>query len=108
MKTNNAYQEFIYRHWKHAHEEDQGNHMVFHPASNEFPASRGRVEFILSECGACTFVDIASGDGQENKNCKLNWEADPVSIRIDYPNGRVRTFQIISVDAEKLVINEIY
>lgn len=108
METGKSNNQFIYQHWKHAHEEDQGHHLVFRPAMNKFPPSRGRVEFILNENEDCTFLDIASGDGHEENNCKLIWETGTANISVDYPNGRHRTFQIISVHADKLVLNEIY
>ncbi len=108
MATDQTDKEFIYQHWKHAHEQDQGNHLVFRPATNDFPPSRGRVEFILREKDVCNFVDIASGDGQQEIKCKLVWENGTGSISIDYPNGRHRTFKIICVQADRLVLDEIY
>ena len=108
MKMDKTHEQFIYQHWKHAHEEDQGRHLVFRPATNEFPPSRGRIAFILKENDDCTFLDIASSDGRVENNCKLIWETDAANISVDYPNGRRRRFQIISVQADKLVLNEIY
>lgn len=108
MKIDNSHRQFIYQHWKHAHEQDQGHHLVFRTAKNEFPPSRGRVEFILKENDACSFLDIASSDGHVKNNCKLIWKADSASISVSYPNGRHRVFEIISVQADKLVLSEIY
>lgn len=108
MQTAKDAKKLIYRHWKHAHEEDQGNHLVFRPASGEFPPSRGRVEFNLDETDRCTFMDIASGNGLEGIECHLSWDPDIARIIVDYPGGRQRVFELVSLETDKLVLKEIY
>ena len=100
MQTDDCNKKLIYRRWKHAHEEDQGNHMVFRPDSYEFAPSRGRVEFILEQTQACTFLDIASGDGLHGMTCELVWDSDTARISVTYDNGRQRTFEIVSLEAD--------
>ena len=108
MQTGNDPKKLIYRQWKHAHEEDQGSHLVFRPATDDFPPSRGRVEFNLDETDTCTFMYIASGNGQEGVECHLAWDPDVARITVNYPSGRQRVFELVSLETDKLILKEIY
>ncbi len=108
MKVDETTKALLYRDWTHSHEEDEGNKMIYRPSTFDFPLSRGRMEIRLGANGSCTFLDIARGDGSESKTCTLSENSDALKIVIDYPEGWVRTLQVVSVDEEKLVVVETF
>ena len=107
MTANIEHADLLYQHWKHSHEEDKMKEMVFRPAANKFPFSRGRVEFILREDGSCSFLDIARGDGLEENVCNLEQDSSGLKIVVQ-AKGRTRTFKVISLEVDKLVLVEEY
>ncbi|NVO29992.1 hypothetical protein [Hymenobacter lapidiphilus] len=59
--------------WLHAHEEDQGDVLVYRPNTYAFPPSRGRTGFAFERNGLFTQYDIAPTDGLEGH--KGSWKA---------------------------------
>ena len=69
--------------WRHSHEEDTENGMIFRPGNYDFPPSRGRVGYEFHTDGSCTIIGIAPADGYTSNGCHWHHdEEDPHTIFI--------------------------
>lgn len=89
--------------WLHAHEEDDGDQLVYRPASHPLPPSRGRDGFDLSPGGALTNIGIAPADGKLETTGNWNVDDDVLHLQTDDAHQR-RTLKIVSLAPDKLVV----
>ena len=89
--------------WRHSHEEDSAEGLVYRPASFAFPPSRGRHGFELRKDGTAVDAAIAPADG--NVASPATWTVDPDgAIVLSAPSGQVlRRLVVISATKNKLV-----
>jgi hypothetical protein len=93
------------RTWLHAHEEDQGDVLVYRPNTYNFPPSRGRTGFAFEQNGLFTQYDIAPTDGVEGR--KGQWLVmDEHTLRISLNDKRDPDYllEIVSLDANLLKV----
>jgi hypothetical protein len=92
------------RRWVHSHEEDVQGEMVFRPADFAFPLSRGRFGFQLRKDGSA--VTSEPGPTDRPRGRKGSWRLEHGDLRLETPapEARVRTFEIVSVTPEQLVV----
>ena len=98
--------DLLHRHWIHSHEEDTATEMVFRPATFNFPRSRGRKGFELKPDG--TLVDVGIGPTDRPAQTPGTWriEEDKVACYREAESTPIRVMQIVSVDANRLVIKK--
>jgi hypothetical protein len=83
--------------WVHAHEEDRDGTMVFRPASQPLPPSRGRVRFDLKADG--TYVQQEPGPVDAPVASEGRWSLDGDRLVVGD-----RTWEVASADADRLVL----
>ena len=90
--------------WRHSHEEDSADGLVYRRATFAYPPSRGRDGFELRKDGTATNAAIAPADG--NVAASATWTLEPDgTIVFVRPSGQVlRRMTIVSTDADRLVI----
>jgi hypothetical protein len=90
------------RSWTHAHEEDEGDHLVFRPSELEFAPSRGRESFALGPDHALT----RSGPGPDDRRAFTTgtWSVDGRQLVLQVPGHPEERLEIVSVDPEQLVV----
>jgi hypothetical protein len=97
----------IARHWVHSHEEDTAAEMVFRPATFDLPPSRGRASFELKPDR--TYIEGAIGPADVPRELHGVWsvedEGGDTVLNVRSPSGS-RSFKVISVDADRLVISK--
>ena len=92
-------------HWRHAHEEDTEQEMVFVPAQRELPPSRGRQELELGEGGEAKEAGPGPTDRPEARTAR--WElTEDDELVIRSPEGREAwRARVLSADAHRLVLD---
>ncbi|MBG8552711.1 MULTISPECIES: hypothetical protein [Hymenobacter] len=100
--------QLLERTWLHAHEEDQGEVLVYRPNTYAFPPSRGRTGFAFEHNGLFTQYDIAPTDGLEGH--KGQWKAlsdNRVSITLDDHSTPDYQLEIVSLEPELLKVRQV-
>jgi hypothetical protein len=70
-----SYREELLRgRWVHSHEEDTDDEMVFRPADQPFPPSRGRTSFELRPDG--TYVETSPGPADVPEESEGSWSLE--------------------------------
>ena len=91
----------IQGHWVHAHEEDSESELVFRPASDPLPPSRGRVSFDLRPDGS--FSERSPGPVDLPEESKGNWSLDGGHLVLRGPDGQLRhDWEVAAVEAGRL------
>jgi len=106
MIEKSTLSEILNRTWRHSHEEDTGNEMVFRPANFDFPPSRGRIGFNLKPGGSAIVESIAPTDGpsKQNGSWKLDQNAD---LQIDLKEaGAWPNLTVVSSSPDRLVVKK--
>ena len=93
------------RRWLHSHEEDTATEMVFRPDSFAFPLSRGRMGFELRADGSCEEIGIGPADGPTHAERRWRLEGNELTIEGGADPGRHRTYRIVDLDDERLVVS---
>ena len=75
-----APREWLHQEWIHSHEEDQGDDMVFRPASFKLPPSRGRRSIELRTDGTLGHAQPGPADRPERGQGR--WEIDGDQLRL--------------------------
>ncbi len=89
--------------WVHSHEEDEGDTVVFRPATFAFPPSRGRHGFSLKSDGTAMLTGPDTTDRASSRSG--SWHIDAADrLVIDGPGGSKSVFQIASATPDKLVV----
>ncbi|WP_400193721.1 hypothetical protein [Hymenobacter sp. B81] len=98
----------LYRTWLHAHEEDQGDVLVYRPNTYAFPPSRGRTGFAFDANGLFTQYDIAPTDGLEGHKGQWRGQSDRM-LRISLADGREPDYllEIVSLEPELLKVRRL-
>jgi hypothetical protein len=96
-------EQLLNRRWVHAHEEDGEGTMVFRPASDPLPPSRGRTWFELRPDGS--FVESSPGpvDVPETSDGRWSLQGDRLVLRAagDFPG---HDWRIVSAEEGGLVL----
>jgi len=93
--------------WVHSHEEDQGDKMVFRPASYNFPRSRGRRSFELAPDGRA--VEHAIGPDDRPDASDGSWQlkdTDELELTTGGSNARKTVMKVLSAASDKLVVKK--
>jgi hypothetical protein len=77
--------EWLHQEWVHSHEEDQGDDMVFRPASFKLPPSRGRRSIELHSDG--TLGHARPGPADRPERGQGRWEIDGDQLRLFRASG---------------------
>lgn len=91
--------------WRHSHEEDTATETVYRPEDYAFPPARGRTGFSFRADKTCTYLGISPRDGTARESCR--WELAPGArpqLIVSWPDGRRESRRIVSVDAQRLVL----
>lgn len=98
----------LFGHWKHSHEEDEGDTRAYRPSDHEFPPARGREGFEIHQTGQFVRYDIHPSD-QANVARPGRWVAsgpDRITVQLDEPGLEPFDLVIVSVDEELLRVRE--
>jgi hypothetical protein len=91
--------------WLHSHEEDEGDRVVFRPASYDFPPARGRNGFELSSDG-----DVRrSGPGPDDRTqeARGRWKLVDGELQMDLAGGRRERYAVESAERGRLVLRRL-
>ena len=94
--------------WLAAHEENQGDTLVYRPNTYRFPPARGRTGFAIRPFGRFEQFDIAPTDGLAGH--PGTWTANgDARLRIHLTDGQVPdyTLEILSLDKKVLKLRRI-
>jgi hypothetical protein len=92
------------RRWVHSHEEDEGDRMVFRPASFAFPRSRGRRELDLRPDG--TMIEGGPSPTDRIQRALGSWQVAGTQLTLS-GEGDARTYSIESAQADRLVLRHV-
>lgn len=87
--------------WRHSHEEDAGDTIVFRPEGFAFPRSRGRVAFRLETGGASVRYPIGADD--RAGLAPGTWRLDDGRLEISDAGG-VHVWEVVAASEDKLVL----
>jgi hypothetical protein len=95
---------FLHGSWRHSHEEDTEDALVYRRDGFAFPPSRGRDGFELHPDGTGAQHAVAPTDG--NRATPVTWTvgSDDTVILTDAPSKLLRRMRIASVGKTRLVI----
>ncbi|KAA9338394.1 hypothetical protein F0P96_06045 [Hymenobacter busanensis] len=98
----------LFRTWLHAHEEDQGDVLVYRPNTYSFKPSRGRTGFAFDPNGLFTQYDIAPTDGMEGRRGQWTAENDH-TLRISLQDQHEPDYrlEIVSLTPELLQVRRL-
>jgi hypothetical protein len=91
--------------WRHSHEEDRGGEAVYRRADFPFPPSRGRAGYELEADGTGTYVGIAARDGSARQPCQWRLGADGRELAMTLSSGVERSFRVVSIEPDRLVLS---
>jgi hypothetical protein len=91
-------------HWRHSHEEDQGDQVVFRPVDYKFPPSRGRVAFRLDDDGGARRFPIGADDRSGAVVGTWRVADDHIEITDQGARAPAQVWQIVSASPKKLVL----
>jgi hypothetical protein len=98
-----AQREWLHQKWVHSHEEDQGDDMVFRPASFKLPPSRGRRSIELHSDG--TLGHARPGPADRPERGQGRWEIDGDQLRLFGGSATPsEVFRIASAAPDRLVL----
>ena len=86
--------------WRHSHEEDIDDHLVFRRDDYDFPLSRGRRSLDLRADGSV--VSSAPGPTDAPESVTGTWTIDDGDLIVRGPNPA--TYRIVAVEADRLVL----
>jgi hypothetical protein len=91
--------------WLHSHEEDQGDELVFRPASWPFPPSRGRTGFDLLPDGTMR----SAGPGRDDRpgSAEGTWDLQQNLLRLADPRQGSQAFVLSSAASDRLVLKKL-
>ena len=90
------------RAWLHAHEEDEGDLLVFRPADHPLPPARGRESLTLGPNEEL----VRGGPGPDDRHVSNagTWRIDGRELVLQVPGRPEERLELMSVDPEKLVV----
>ena len=96
--------QLLLRRWTHSHEEDTPDTQVFRPADFTFPPARGRVSYEFAPDGDLVFGGIGPTDRPTSSSGSWVLEDDGRTLVVRVPEQVEQTFEIESLDEERLVV----
>lgn len=94
----------LFQLWTHSHEEDSGQAQVYRSSDYDFPPSRGRFSYDIKSDGS--FVLKGPGPSDRPESQKGQWQmVSDKTIQLTLANQEVKTFNIISISKDKLVLS---
>ena len=90
--------------WRHAHEEDDAQRVVFRRAGASFPPSRGRDALDLEPDGTAVRVGIDAGDRPLPQSCRWTLDGDVLVLMDD--ETELRRMRVVEVTAERIVFEK--
>jgi hypothetical protein len=90
--------------WRHSHEEDTGDTLVYRRQSFAFPPSRGRHAFELRADGNGVEQGIAPADGRATTPVTWTMDPDDTVVLTDASGKIVRRMRVASAGRNRLVI----
>jgi hypothetical protein len=90
------------RSWRHSHEEDGGDTLVYRLASFPFPPSRGRHGFELKADGTAVDSAIAPQDGSAPVVGRWSFEPGDTLVLQQKSGEVVRRLQLVAAAKDKL------
>ncbi len=102
--TKAAPRDWLHQEWVHSHEEDQGDEMVFRPASYPFPLSRGRRSIDLRRDGTVTHARPGPTDRRQVSQGR--WEIAGETLNLLPASGSkpAEVLRIVSAAPDRLVL----
>jgi hypothetical protein len=88
--------------WVHAHEEDGEEEMVFRPAEQELPPSRGRQRLELRKDG--TLVEGSPGPTDRPEEATGSWELEGEDVLVLRQGAGSRRARVLAAEPERLVL----
>jgi hypothetical protein len=88
--------------WKHSHEEDSPNRVVFRPSTHVFPPSRGRRTLNLGSDGSAT-VEMP-GPTDRTQRSAGQWRISEDGTLTITGAGTDLSYKIISAKPDKLIL----
>lgn len=89
--------------WFHSHEEDQGDQMVFRPASYAFPPARmPRQQLDLAPGGRLRRG--LPGPDDRRQASEGRWELDGRALKLETPGGPSEEYDVESKEGDRLVV----
>ncbi len=107
FKQNLALDPFLYQKWYHSYEDDTNGLKVYRPSTYDFPPSRGRTGFEITEDG--DFIQHRIGPTDIPLEILGTWKAANESdLEIEFPNNSNKAFriQILSVTKDLLTTRQ--
>lgn len=94
----------IFGHWVHSREEDADGVRIYRPRDFDFPPSRGREGFEITENGTFIAHEIGPGDGLVKASAR--WTIDRLRIGFDGQRPPY-ALEILSYDANTLRVRDV-
>lgn len=97
----------MHGHWVHSHEEDSKTEMVYRPTAYDFPRARGRYSFQLNPDHV--YVEFGIGPTDRPEEFEGKWDLDSKGVLRIYDTdgtGLIRSMSVVSVEANRLVIEK--
>lgn len=99
--------EEINKHWKHSYEEEseESDIKIYRPHNyKEFPASRGRMQYIFKEGGDCEWYYLAPDDGHHFRSGKWQIDSEDPEVLILEQGEDLLKYRIMELNKEVLRI----
>jgi hypothetical protein len=93
------------RRWVHSHEEDTPGEMVFRPATQDFPPSRGRLAFELRPDGSYAEAAIGPADVPLQVTGSWRLEDDVLVISREAETEPERRLRVKDAEPDRLVVS---
>ncbi len=105
--SNDVTTDVLHQQWRHMHEEDTPDEMVFRPAYYGFPPSRGRTSFDLRPDGSLVEGGISPTDRPQKTEGTWRIEDNgKLFFYSGFSSEPSQVLQIASVDQDRLVIKK--
>lgn len=98
--------ELLYGRWRHAHEEDTKDEMVFRPASADLPPSRGRRGLELNPDGSYAEIRPGADDRPAASSGRWAVEADDWLVVEMEGGASRRAMRIVAADGDAIVVRK--
>jgi len=92
--------------WLHAHERDAGHEIVFVPAEEELPPSRGRRQLVLAEDGSGRESGPGATDRPEAHEIRWELTEDDQLILRDREGREAWRARVLAANADRLVLDK--
>jgi hypothetical protein len=99
----NALDDLIAKHWVHSHEEDEGQQLVYRPATYQFPPSRGRTSFQLNPDG--TLMRSQPSPTDQKQTQEGHWSVEGSKLTLSPAADQApQVLQVKTLTPDRLVV----